>query len=690
MTTKIEYGGLSGGLDLLSGALNIKPGMLLGCENFEQLFGVQGYRRIPGYERFDGRPAPHEARYHVLEFASGSQALVQGDALDNGLGATARVLQVRLDSGSYGGGDAEGVIYAVALSGVWTDGDPIKVGATQVATLAEDARMGAMSDGDYLRRMHDARELIRADIQKVPGEGPVRGVGVFGGKVVAARNDVGNVTASLYASSITGWNKIRGGLLPHGKFQFTVANFSGASTTMALFGCDGKNSPFKWDGTTFTLMAPIFGSQGTSTTSLAVATGAQTFTVVEAARSWKTGEPLVIWSRANAANQMIGTVTSYTGSTLMMDVTAVGGSGTFADWEIGRADDTDVPYLITAHKDHLFLAYPKGQLQTSNLGDPMTYTTSAALFGMGDELTGLVSMRGDKLGIFCRGKVAMLDGSSVATWAMQDYSKSAGAKMGTACETGGNALFLDARGLTSLQATQAYGDFEPAIFSRNVKPLMDAAQQTAVAARLAKQAYQYRLYLDNGTVLTAAILTPEAVIQPRDVSFTQQRYPHPAVCLGEGGIPGDAQAMFFGTADGWVMQESVGQSFDGETIVAVLRLAYNHSKSPSTKKRYRKLELEMSAKQTVVVLCRQQFDYSDGKYPASPSMGAEATVGGAVWGGGHWDEFLWSATDVSRAQINVSGVGRNMGLLLWNEEQDMEPFILQGMVVHYSPLGLAR
>ncbi len=72
---------------------------------------------------------------------------------------------------------------------------------------------------------------------------------------------------------------------------------------------------------------------GTSTTSLAIATGAKVFTT-QADKLWVSGQYLQIASAANNANYMHGTVTSYSGTTLTMNITDIGGSGTLADWNI--------------------------------------------------------------------------------------------------------------------------------------------------------------------------------------------------------------------------------------------------------------------------------------------------------------------------------------------------------------------
>ena len=72
---------------------------------------------------------------------------------------------------------------------------------------------------------------------------------------------------------------------------------------------------------------------GTSATSLLIATGANVFTT-QASKLWVNGQYLQIASNANAVNYMHGTVTSYSGTTLTMNITDIGGSGTFADWNI--------------------------------------------------------------------------------------------------------------------------------------------------------------------------------------------------------------------------------------------------------------------------------------------------------------------------------------------------------------------
>lgn len=684
---KLDYTPLDGGLDLVTGAMAVRPGRVQQSVNFEQVFGQQGYRRIDGYERFDGRLEPHKATYSVLPFRNGTSAPSVG-ALISGSSASGAVLDVELDSGSWSLGTAAGQLVVAVDSGAWAAGESIALGGSSIAVADAASAMGrAATSTQHRSYLRQAVERRRSAIGKPPGSGAILGVAVYRGSVLAARASDDGMTASLWRSSAAGWVLVRAGLLP-GSFEFCVANFSGDASKLALYGCNARNSPFVWDGTAFTEMDPIYGSQAKSATSAALATGSKTFALDGSSRSYQVGDFLLIYS-SSTGNRMSATVTGYTHPSLTVNVTAVVGSGTYTDWRVGRADFEDAPYLLTAHRDHLYLAYPRGQLQASNTGDPLVYTDTAAVFGVGAEITGLVSLKGAVLGVFCESKVNLLEGSGPTDWAMSVHAEGIGALTRTAQENAGNALMLCGRGLASLQATQSFGSFEPAIFSRNVKPLLDQSLQSVTCARMVRGKYQYRIYLSDKTVLSACITSPNPVVQPSDVAFMASQLDHVVRCVGQGQVDTD-EVMVFGTDDGWVMREDVGTSLDGGVIDAVIRLHPTHFGSPSQRKRFHKITLELDSPDAVEIFFRQVFDHSDGMYPVSPNMRSSTPGDGGQWDASTWDSFYWSLPTVSQVQANVDGVAASMGLLLWTSGDGDRPVVLQGMLTHFSMLGVMR
>jgi len=73
--------------------------------------------------------------------------------------------------------------------------------------------------------------------------------------------------------------------------------------------------------------------KGTSTSSVAIATGSKGFTT-QSGKFFDVGVQVLVVSDANPANYMHGNVTAYSGTSLTVNVTNIGGSGTLADWTI--------------------------------------------------------------------------------------------------------------------------------------------------------------------------------------------------------------------------------------------------------------------------------------------------------------------------------------------------------------------
>lgn len=74
----------------------------------------------------------------------------------------------------------------------------------------------------------------------------------------------------------------------------------------------------------------------TSTTSNTIGTGNFTFTT-QANKNFALGQPVMAASMANGANYIHGYVNSYSGTTLIITETDIGGSGTRADWSISAS-----------------------------------------------------------------------------------------------------------------------------------------------------------------------------------------------------------------------------------------------------------------------------------------------------------------------------------------------------------------
>jgi hypothetical protein len=174
---------LGGGLDLTTPPAAIDPGRVLSANNYEP-DDEGGYKRILGYERFDGLPSPSEASYWFIYFDQGTGTEPVAGNIVTGLtsGDTAEVLFVVTNSGTWGV-DAAGWLVVVNATGLYSDNETLQVSAATIAIADGALLTGGIAAEErpattdalnelYLRTAIEAR---RAPIAAVPGAGPIRG-----------------------------------------------------------------------------------------------------------------------------------------------------------------------------------------------------------------------------------------------------------------------------------------------------------------------------------------------------------------------------------------------------------------------------------------------------------------------------------------------------------------------------------
>lgn len=103
------------------------------------------------------------------------------------------------------------------------------------------------------------RDAQRALINPVPGSGPIRGVWVYEGDVYAFRDNAVGDECKMHKATATGWaeqtltdtSAATVTLSPGGTYRFVNYNFFGGADDYKMYGCDGVNKAFQFDGTTF-------------------------------------------------------------------------------------------------------------------------------------------------------------------------------------------------------------------------------------------------------------------------------------------------------------------------------------------------------------------------------------------------------------------------------------------------------
>lgn len=562
-----------GGLDLTTPDISRSryPGFLSLCQNYEAR--TEGYRRVDGFERFDGRPAPSELASPALTDNAETQAVKRTAVAARraaigevpGQGPVLGVWRFRGRTYAFRrgtGNDAAKIGMYASSSAGWTpvdlgeriafDGgagipplvDDTLTGGTSGATctLKRLVRLkGSFSDGDaagFLIVTVDSgafenNEALNWDDQ-AEGVDAISASGtalVYAGALggLDSTNDVGNVALSS-SGTAQGF----------GILNSTHDN-TGIATVLegALTAGQTVTIRLEKDADNYAeiVSSNIRDNYGGSTTQIVVlgapaVTGAfddgDSVTITIAAPAIAVAEPDILTVNGAAVEQSIayapGANFRFANHNFYAQASGermYGVSGADYGFEFDgtlftpmmSGVETDRPIFLAAHQDHMFLGYPGGSVIASSIGEPTVYeaVTGAAEFGTGAEITGMVSGYRNTLFVMGANQTVSLTGTSAADWRMDVIDAESGALENT-FQLFDEPTGYDDRGIRGVMATDVYGDFAVAAFSERIRPLLDYKRSSGAkptASMVVRQKSQYRLWFDDGDCIVMSLVTSE-------------------------------------------------------------------------------------------------------------------------------------------------------------------------------------
>lgn len=691
MTSRPLYYPLLGGLDQETPAISIPAGRVIAVSNHEAV--SQGYQRTEGFERFDGQPAPSEAKFYLMTFDTGTQAIAAGDRLlGTTTGASCTVLaDPVIDSGSFAGGDAAGTVAVWDLDGALTTGETLNVGGIAGIICDSPPTLGDANVSDTDRAYQTAVETVtRAAITAVPGQGPVRGVLWFDGKLHAWRDNVGETAAILHQSSSNGWSvpDLGSNMLFSAAGPYELADgdvitgqISGATATVRTVAVDALGY---WDQSNATGTLVLDNVTGVFESDERLNVGVNESVATVASLPESAGFP--------AGGRYEFDIHNFYGTTGTDRAYGVNGVSKAFEFDgasiipITTGMPEDKPFLLAAHKNHLFLGFPQGSLQHSDLGNPRSFTAilGAAELGMGHELTNIIPNASATLLITTERSLGVLTGNDSSDWLLEGLTDDEGAKAHSAQRIG-QIIYLDERGVRSVAATSTYANFKMGTYTSLIQKELDAKRKSGaqpIASCVVKSKDQYLLFFDDGTGISIYFGRKK----PEPMLFN---YPFTVSCLEVAEVDG-RERVFVGTTDGFVHELNVGTSFDGAVVEAFIQLPYGHQGGPRAMKRYHKAVAELIANPNTTLAMVAQFDYGTGLQPYSHSEVFGLEGEGGVWGISNWAEFQWDAPTIAQAESYLQGLGANMSLIVFSSSAEMESYTLQGMTVMFSVRGQKR
>lgn len=695
MAIRTKHYAFEGGLDTVTPPINISPGKANGMQNFEPWYNG-GYRRIAGYERFDGSPEPSLATFTGFDLVDATGLLTGVTLTGDTSGATGLVVALSDNS-----------IAVTKVSGTFTQGEDFNTAAYTMATLPSFriGRAPTVAAGSAFQLA--TADNYRADIAVPAGTGEVRGIWQLKSKKFCVRNNAGETAGVMFQSSTSGWTTT--GLTMASYIFFDAGTASGPfteATTVTGLTSGATATVHRmvlhagaWDGSAAGYLA-LTSVSGTFQDNEALQVGGATF-ATSASAATVFAFPIDGHYQFHNHNFFGGSATyraygcNGVGPGFEIDENEVVSPLLMPQTALGDQPTTNTPKFIEEHRNYLFLGFPGGSLQHSVLGQPLTFNgfLGAAEFGLGDEITGLQSMAGAVLNITTRRQTRGLFGKTTSDWELKILGE----------ETGGIAYTtqrldtvyaLDDLGITNLSRTDSFGDFVGATVSQLVQDLVNSKKAMVTTATVNRASNQYRVYFSDGTALV--LYSPAG-----SFNAAQSRTKLPAVQFGFLKYPvavnriyniedeNGAEVTYFASTDGYVYKDQTGINFDGAEITSFCRLHFNNVGSPGTRKRYRKADLELEAPGTTELKFLADLSYgSTDSNAVVEDLSIEG--GGGFWNSANWNEFNWNSQAQNTASAKLTGTGDNIGFLIYNKSNITQPFIIQGLTLYYEPRRLTR
>lgn len=662
---KVDVIKLIGGWDQMTPTLSLSPGVARHAQNYEAAIRG-GYRRISGYERFDGLPAPHLAIYATAYIDSFVNVPLIGDTI---LGVTSGHTAVVVGIG------ADYIAYT-KHTGTFHTPEAITVGGLPVGnTVTPTGSITPINNAIYTAAAADS---YRADISAPPGSGAALGCVLYKDVVYAFRANTGATAVDLYKSTAAGWVQ--------------VPFYNEISFTGGTGGAPTEGDTLTQGGVTATLKRAVLETGDTLWTS--TANGRLIIDTVSGGNfisgAATIGGTTVTLSGAESA------ITMAVGGKFEFDLdNFYGGAETnrvYGCDGVNRCFEFDGnilvpiytgnPKHIEVHQNHLFIS--DGALLTnSGTGLPYDFTAASGAVdkGVGDSITGINSLSGNEtvgaLFVTTRKKNHILYGKDSTDFNLVKLDKGAGALDYTTLSMA-DTYMMGERGIVSLKASQAYGNFETASISSDINTFISGKVTKVSYAVLDRKRSQYRVFFTDGSGLYVTSVNGK-ILGLMPVYFLTAVYMATEDTYSDG-----EEASYFCGTDGFVYQMDKGTSFDGEAIDALLTLNYGTNGSPRTRKRYRKCAIEMVAEGYASI----NFGYTLGYGKESIGQDDHAAYALAIladlWDEFTWDAFVWDGASNEPLECEMKGTAENVALLLTSSSDYHQPHTINTAMIHYT------
>jgi len=337
---------------------------------------------------------------------------------------------------------------------------------------------------------------------------------------------------------------------------------------------------------------------------------------------------------------------------------------------------------IAVHNNYLWLGFSQGSVQYSEVGDPLGWDGAAGAgeIGTQQKLTGLLPGTGGVLHVACRDSMQAIYGSSPQNFERRITVPNSSVKA-YSLQSMLQPYFVAERGISNLEATQQFGDFRQLQAGASTEPLFtkDGWASRIQCSGLSKSRAQYRVFIDDGS---GVYLSPTGT--------TTVKFPDKPQVMHSGEKASGEEVTIFGDDAGNVYRlGNEAESFNGEPITAFLTLAYNDLRSPTVRKRFRRVIWDIRSGSTASVTFKPDFDYGGSASAEALRQRLNFLLSGGLWDVAKWDDFVWSSPIMGEEPADATGTGNSINFAIHSNTVSA-PHEMLGYQLIYSQRRLRR
>lgn len=351
----------------------------------------------------------------------------------------------------------------------------------------------------------------------------------------------------------------------------------------------------------------------------------------------------------------------------------------------GLSDALDKPTHVIVHKEHLFFSVGSSVMHSA-IDDPYNWTAllGAAEIPVGDTVSGFAlqpgaEVAGGALAIYSRNRTNILYGSSAADWNLANYSDEQGAYARTMARIGGMTLSFDDKGISILESSANYGNFQSVSLSRLMQKTVNSKRSAVSMSCISTDKNQYRLFFTDKTAIYATLDGNKLR------GLMPMLFGHYPTCIWSGEDNDGNEVIFFGSTNGMVYQMDRGTSFDGDPIESYIHIAFTPSKSVRQKKRYKNATIEISGDGYYEFSFGYELGYASSEIEQPSDQSFAVSFEAVNWDSFTWDSFAWDGVQLSPTTVSMTGSAENLSIILRSSSDYFSPALFSSIILQYIP-----